>query len=120
MADDMETKDHAAAGHVSHDEADAILHRFNASHWGSAGEHARYSIPADPRRDDDIRLAAYIAAARKTEADRDALAAEVERLQQLREAAEALEATFKSSPDLSGLTRAIGGVRNALEALRRG
>jgi len=51
---------------------------------------------------------------------RDALAAEVERLQLLRKAAEALEATFKSSPDLSGLTRAIGGVRNALEALRRG
>lgn len=60
--------DNAAAGHVSHDEADAILRRFNASHWRNPEEHARYSIPADPRRDDDIRLAAYIAAARETEA----------------------------------------------------
>ena len=67
--------DHAAAGHVSHDEADAILRRFNASHWGNPEEHARYSIPADPGRDDDIRLGAYIAAARKTAADRARLRA---------------------------------------------
>lgn len=67
--------DHAAAGHVSHDEADAILRRFNASHWNHLEEHARYSIPADPGRDDDIRLGAYIAAARETEADRDRLRA---------------------------------------------
>lgn len=49
-------------GPVSHDEAEQILSRFNASHWGDVGkEHARYTIPADPQRDDDIRLSAYIA-----------------------------------------------------------
>lgn len=45
---------------VSHAEARAILSRFNASHWNNPGEHARYTIPADPERDDDIRLARYI------------------------------------------------------------
>jgi hypothetical protein len=45
---------------VSHAEARAILSRFNASHWNNPGEHARYSIPADPERDDDIKLARYI------------------------------------------------------------
>lgn len=81
MTTDMADRDNASAGHVSHDEAEAILRRFNASHWGN-GEHARYSFPADPGRDDDIRLGAYIAAARKTESDRDAMAAEVERLRE--------------------------------------
>lgn len=37
-----------------------MLSRFNSSHWKNATERARYSIPADPRRDDDIRLGAYI------------------------------------------------------------
>ena len=57
-----EREDHVRAGLVTHDEARAILLRFNASHWRNHGkEIARYSIPADPRRDDDIRLGAYIA-----------------------------------------------------------
>lgn len=47
-------------GHVSADEADQILIRFNNSHFNNTGEQARYSIPADPRRDDDIRLAVFI------------------------------------------------------------
>jgi hypothetical protein len=54
-------EDHVAAGPVSHDEAQEILLRFNASHWDNGYEKARYSIPADPQRDDDIRLSAYIA-----------------------------------------------------------
>ncbi len=42
-------------------EARAILSRFNASHFDIPGkEHARYSIPANPRGDDDLRLAAFI------------------------------------------------------------
>jgi hypothetical protein len=48
---------------VTDDEAEQILSRFNNSHWrdrGNTGEQARYSIPANPDRDDDIRLAAYI------------------------------------------------------------
>lgn len=49
------------AGHVTHDEAQEILGRFNDSHFQNPGkERARYSIPADPRRDDDIRLGVYI------------------------------------------------------------
>jgi len=46
---------------VSCDEARAILQRFNDSHWDVPGrEKARYSIPANPDRDDDIRLARFI------------------------------------------------------------
>lgn len=45
---------------VTDSEAREILSRFNASHWNNPGERARYSIPANPRRDDDIRLGAYI------------------------------------------------------------
>lgn len=44
----------------THEEARAILSRFNASHWNNPGEHARYSIPARPDHDDDIQLAEYI------------------------------------------------------------
>lgn len=53
-------EDWAAAGPVSHDEARAILTRFANSHFKNPGERARISIPADPKRDDDIRMAAYI------------------------------------------------------------
>lgn len=53
-----------ACGSISHDEASEMLTRFIASHFngrmGSSGEHARITIPADPRRDDDLRLSAYI------------------------------------------------------------
>ena len=58
-----------SAGTVAHDEARGILLRFNASHWRNHGkEVARYSIPANPDRDDDIRLGAYIARAERLEA----------------------------------------------------
>lgn len=54
--------DHLKAGHVSVEEAKEILVRFNASHFNLPDqEHARYTIPADPRRDDDIRLGRFIA-----------------------------------------------------------
>lgn len=62
------------AGVVSHEEASAIARRYNTSHWHPRGsrapdglERARYSIPADPRRDDDIRIDAYIARAARVE-----------------------------------------------------
>lgn len=42
-------------------EARNALVRFNSSHWSLPGdERARYSIPADPERDDDLRLADFI------------------------------------------------------------
>jgi len=51
------------------EEAREILQRFNASHFRlSDREHARYSIPADHRRDDDLRLAAFIDRAERIEA----------------------------------------------------
>lgn len=45
----------------SPEEAHEIMRRFNASHFNlTTQERARYSIPADPRRDDDLRMAAFI------------------------------------------------------------
>ena len=55
--------DNNDTGPITHAEAREIANRYNNSHWrDKAGheEHARYTIPADPRRDDDLRLAAYI------------------------------------------------------------
>lgn len=47
--------------HISHDEAQEALSRFEASHFHKTDkEHARISIPADPDRDDDLILGAYI------------------------------------------------------------
>lgn len=64
---DLLDEDTARAGVVSVPEAWDILDRFNASHWYPRGtrapegvERARYSIPANPKRDDDIRLGAFI------------------------------------------------------------
>jgi hypothetical protein len=76
--DDVERR----AGTVTPAEAREILTRFNASHWHhkDLGERARYSIPADPRRDDDIRLGVFIDQAERAIAERDRLRAEVERL----------------------------------------
>lgn len=57
----MATEDQTeTAERITHTEAYEIAKRYNRSHWRSAGERARYSIPADPRRDDDLRLYAYI------------------------------------------------------------
>lgn len=65
------------AGHVSCKEAYEIAGRYNASHFGShrdMGECARYTIPADPRRDDDIRLDAFVARVEMMERDAELLA----------------------------------------------
>lgn len=61
-------------GPVTADEARECLNRFIASHFDKAEEHARISIPANPRRDDDIRLNAYI---RQSKKEIDRLAAEL-------------------------------------------
>lgn len=45
---------------ISHEEAGQMLARFCASHFDNSTEHARVSIPANPSRDDDLRLHAYI------------------------------------------------------------
>jgi hypothetical protein len=62
-------EDHVAAGDVSVAEAREILLRFCASHFDAHRqtdrEKARMSIPANPLRDDDIRLGAFISRAEK-------------------------------------------------------
>lgn len=66
-----EPEDIAEAGVITCDEAEQIAARYNNSHWYKTrgeGERARYSIPADPKRDDDIRLRAFIAQARAAQA----------------------------------------------------
>lgn len=46
---------------ISHEEAQEALSRFEASHFHKTDkEHARISIPANPDRDDDLVLGAYI------------------------------------------------------------
>ncbi len=47
-------------GPISVEEAYEILQRFCHSHYDTPGEHARASIPADPKRDDDLRMSAFI------------------------------------------------------------
>lgn len=45
---------------ITNDEARGIAKRFIDGHFRNNAEHPRISIPADERRDDDIRLLAYI------------------------------------------------------------
>lgn len=45
---------------ITHSQARAIMGRFCNSHFNNPGEHARISIPADPTRDDDLRMMQYI------------------------------------------------------------
>ena len=56
------TTDTKALPPVTHAEARGILSRFNNSHFRSQrnGETARYSIPARPEYDDDLRMEQYI------------------------------------------------------------
>jgi hypothetical protein len=58
------------AGRVSPEEAIQIARRYNASHFRNnrdMGECARYTIPADPTRDDDLRLGVFIHQAKENE-----------------------------------------------------
>lgn len=62
----MEAECLAKTGEVSVGEARQIAHRYNASHFrnhGDVGEEARYTIPVDFQRDDDVRLHAFISRA---------------------------------------------------------
>lgn len=58
--------EYVLCGNVSVEEAIEISDRYHASHYREHlpdRERARYTIPANPRRDDDIRLTAFIARA---------------------------------------------------------
>jgi len=66
----MPSEIHEQCGYVSCDEATEIARRYNASHFrkhADRGERARYSIPANPMRDDDLRLGAFIDRMRELE-----------------------------------------------------
>ena len=46
---------------ISHNEAMEMVHRMIHSHFNRKdAEHMRASIPANPKRDDDLRMVAYI------------------------------------------------------------
>lgn len=77
-----EREDHLAAGEVSVEEAKDILSRFVASHFRSKpfDERARFTIPADPRRDSDIRMSAFIRRAELAFAEVDRLRRIIESL----------------------------------------
>lgn len=90
---------------VTHAEAQEILSRFNASHWNNGKERARYSIPARPDYDDDIRLADYIEQAEETEKQRNEAIRVLHKLAEhmtehvYQELASALEAPPRSGED---------------------
>lgn len=82
-------RDKAETGPVTAAEAREALSRFVVSHWyqgkePEGKERARFSIPADPKRDDDIRLSEYISQSeeriRELEAEVAALRSGVVRL----------------------------------------
>lgn len=63
-------------------EAYAIMARFNASHFNlpcGTHEHARYSIPADFKRDDDLLMMAFIRWAESLQSALEACRASKER-----------------------------------------
>lgn len=57
-------EDYALAGDVSVEEARVHLDRFIQSHY-CRDERAIFSIPANPKRDSDIRLGAFITRAER-------------------------------------------------------
>jgi hypothetical protein len=67
---------------VSVEEMRAILSRYNASHFRNrdVGEHARYSIPANPERDDDFAVNKFIAQYEALVKERDEARALVQEL----------------------------------------
>ena len=81
---DEAAKEEDRTGPITDEEARQILSRYNASHWyhtrPTGRERARYSIPADPKRDDDIRLDAYISQTRTLRAENARLRSALEGL----------------------------------------
>ena len=123
--------DHDNTGTVTVSEARAALSRFNASHFRATDhEHARYSIPADPLRDDDIRLGAFIRQSEQLAIDNEALHVEVatchielaayratrcEMDRLTRERDTATEAIVKASPGIAAAFRALEALSDAID-----
>jgi len=55
---------------IGHDEASESLRRFENVFWRKDAEGPRASIPANPDRDDDLILHAYIEQQRAKDAER--------------------------------------------------
>ena len=55
---------------ISHDEARDAMQRLVNSHFNNPGEHGRMNIPANPDRDDDLVLLAYIEQQRTKDGER--------------------------------------------------
>jgi hypothetical protein len=101
---------------VTHAEARQILRRLNASHFsnrGDMGERARYSIPADTERDDDIRLAAYIDQCEKMAAAHHTEVLAVEKRYETR--IEELEKQVEAARDIANANH--GACERAREAM---
>lgn len=108
LIDDIEER----AGVVAHEEAHQILLRFCASHFRNGKEHARASIPANPRRDDDLRMGVYIRQQERKDA-------ELERLQRIEAAARAVSDKYREpyNHDPSATVAHMAGLDNAINAL---
>jgi hypothetical protein len=119
MSDETPTKGQSGQlSEVTHAEARQILSRFNASHWKhlrpTEGEVARYSIPADPRRDDDIRLGAYIA---QNENEQERLRGLLRRLRDFCEYVCDIDRGDHCPPGVETLRKRVDGLREALERI---
>jgi hypothetical protein len=96
----QQEKEMLRCGEVTPKEAHEILVRFCHSHFrGRFGdnvkEQARITIPADPRRDDDLRLSAFIERAALAMQDREQIRLEAT-LEERARIVRAVDATFAS------------------------
>lgn len=83
------------ADRIDVQEARDILQRLVNSHFGNSGEHGRFSIPARPEYDDDLRMSSFITQVEHERAKSDALRTERD---EARAALEALRAACQLDP----------------------
>lgn len=100
------------ADRIDVQEARDILQRLVNSHFGNSGEHGRFSIPARPEYDDDLRMSAFITQVEHERAKSDATRAERD------EARAALEALrrLQVDPAMARVEELAGKLRGAWEA----
>jgi hypothetical protein len=91
-----------AIGIVTTAEAHEILQRFINSHFHpiNKGDAARFSIPVNPKRDDDVRMTRFIQQQEEKDAELAALRKENEEIKQTIKNVRAL--TFLYDPDEDG------------------
>lgn len=110
MGDDIYTK-----RPISHDEARAIADRLIASHFRKHdSENARITIPADPERDDDLLIGAYILQQRAATAERDAAVAREAVCREALDNAEAVMSIVEPRSDKAEYLRCLKQIRSAV------